>query len=169
MTQVPASETPSRHVTVIIVLPSHLFGRNGQGLAQPRINLPVIQIIVMTQELCQSIDVAHVKLPGTAKHGPTDIVHAEFEHAFGGHPAFHSQKELGRYTAILPQHTQRRVRPRPLAPLATGMLSKAAFAIGGGSDVVFAFLAFQDVDGAPLDTRSNALLELIPVARQMEE
>ena len=105
-----------------------------------------------------------MKIPGTAKHGSTNIIHAKFKHAFRSHSALHSQQKPGRYTTILPQHTYRFVRPRPLAPLATGMFSKAAFAIGGGSDVVFAMFAFEDVDGAALDARSNAFLELVPVA-----
>ena len=87
-------------LSVIIHYPDSSRSR-GQGRLQPSGHLPVIQIVVMTDELGQGGRIAHVEFARAAKHGASDVIDAEFQHAFGGDAGFHPQHVPGGDASVL--------------------------------------------------------------------
>merc|ERR1719223_752888 len=81
VTQFSAIETPSVHVTVFIIPPPFFIvvvvviggaGWHGQGPTQSRIDLSIVEVVVMSQEFGQGVQISRVILARTAEHAPSD-------------------------------------------------------------------------------------------------
>ena len=101
--QLPAAITPCRDSCST---PMWLATRCiWQCLWQSNMNFSIVQITIMSQELCQSIHITYVIVSGTTKVGPSDIIHAKLQHTFGSNFALQSQQEFWRDSSMLSQDT----------------------------------------------------------------
>jgi hypothetical protein len=77
-----------------------------------------------------------MKLPRTAKHGSSNIIHSVFQHAFSSYLRFHPKNVFGGDAAIFLQDFDRFVFSGPFTSTPTDVFLDASFAVGCRSDLL---------------------------------